>query len=153
MSFAIAIALHLLSAIVWVGGMFFAYVCLRPSLGQTLAPPQAAALLCAALGRFFRWVWLAVIALLLTGFYMSFSRYGFGTWPVWLYTMMTLGIVMMLMFAHVYFAPFRRLKRGIAAGDAAVIGPAVAQIRRIVGINLTLGLIVALAASGGRYWS
>lgn len=153
MPFAIAISLHLLSAIVWVGGMFFAYVCLRPSLGQVLEPPQAAKLLCASLGRFFTWVWIAVVALLVSGFHMAITRYGFTAWPAWLVTMMAGGIVMMLLFAHVYFAPYGRLKRGLAAGDPAAVGPAVAQIRRIVGINLALGILVALAASAGRYWN
>ena len=30
--------LHLASVIVWVGGMFFAYVCLRPVAASQLAP-------------------------------------------------------------------------------------------------------------------
>ncbi len=152
MSFAIAIALHLLSAIIWIGGMFFAYVCLRPSLPEVLEPPQAARVLNASLGRFFRWVWVAAIVLLLTGFYMAFKRYGFGIWPGWLYTMTGVGIIMMLLFGHIYFAPYRRLKRSLKAGEPAATGKAIAQIRSIVAINLCLGVIVALAASAGRYW-
>ena len=152
MSFAIANALHLLSAIIWIGGMFFAYVCLRPSLPEVLEPPQAARLLSASLGRFFRWVWVAAIILLLTGFYMAFKRYGFSVWPGWLYTMMGVGILMMLMFAHIFFAPYQRLKQGLAASTPDTVGKAVGQIRRIVAINLGLGIIVAVAASAGRYW-
>ena len=151
-SFAIAIALHLLSAIVWIGGMFFAYVCLRPSLPEVLEPPQAARLLNASLGRFFRWVWVAAITLLLTGFYMAFKRYGFSLWPGWLYTMIGVGIIMMLLFGHLFFVPFRRLKEGLTAGAPETIGKAIGQIRLIVAINLGLGIVVALAASAGRYW-
>jgi uncharacterized membrane protein len=36
---AFALALHILGAVVWVGGMFAIYVCLRPAL-STLEPPQ-----------------------------------------------------------------------------------------------------------------
>ena len=35
---AVALALHIFGAVVWVGGMFAIYVCLRPALG-TLEPP------------------------------------------------------------------------------------------------------------------
>ena len=35
----LALALHILGAIVWVGGMFAIYMCLRPALG-TLKPPH-----------------------------------------------------------------------------------------------------------------
>lgn len=132
--------------------MFFAQVCLRPSLPETLEPPAAARLLSASLGRFFRWVWIAVILLLVTGFYMAFKRYGFSVWPGWLYTMIGVGIVMMLLFAHIFFAPYQRLKQGLAASAPESIGKAVGQIRRIVALNLGLGIIVAVAASGGRYW-
>lgn len=147
------LALHLLSAVVWIGGMFFTWVCLRPSLGEVLEPPQAARLLAASLGRFFRWVWVAVVLLLVTGFHMTFTRHGFGGWPPWLLTMMAVGILMMGLAGHVYFAPLKRLKRGLADGDLAVVKPAVAQIRRIVGFNLLLGVVVLLAASAGRYWT
>ena len=152
MFFPVAISLHLLSAVIWIGGMFFAYVCLRPSLPETLEPPQAARLVNASFGRFFRWVWAAMIILLLTGFYMAFVRYGFVTWPLWLYTMAGLGIVMMLLFAHVYFGPFRRLRMGLAESDAESVREAIAQIRTIVGVNLCLGVIVAVSASAGRVW-
>jgi uncharacterized membrane protein len=36
---ALAFAVHTLGAVVWVGGMFAIYVCLRPAL-STLEPPQ-----------------------------------------------------------------------------------------------------------------
>ena len=31
---ALALALHILGAVVWVGGMFAIYMCLRPALGM-----------------------------------------------------------------------------------------------------------------------
>lgn len=152
MTYAVSLGLHVLSAVVWIGGMFFAWVCLRPSLAEVLEGPQAPKLLAASLGRFFRWVWVAVVLLLVTGFHMTFTRYGFGAWPGWLLVMMSVGMFMMALAAHVYFAPLKRLKRGLAAGDLATVKPAAAQIRRIVGVNLFLGLGVVLAATAGRYW-
>ena len=88
----------------------------------------------------------------LAGFYMAIIRYGVGIWPLWLYTMMGVGIVMMLLFAHVYFVPFRRLGTGLAESDAESVRWAITQIRTIVGVNLCLGVIVAVSASAGRNW-
>ncbi len=149
--YALAITVHLLSAIVWVGGMFFAWVCLRPSLGETLEPPQAARLLAASLGRFFGWVWGAVAALLVSGFGMALARYDLGAAPWWLILMIALGVTMMALFAHVFFAPYRRLRRALEAGDGDRVRGAVASIRRIVGINLGLGLLLVAVVSLGRY--
>ncbi|MCX7168828.1 MAG: hypothetical protein NTY41_00670, partial [Proteobacteria bacterium] len=53
--------LHLISVTVWVGGMFFAYVCLRPVVAAQLQPPQRLPLWAAVFARFFPWVWLAVV--------------------------------------------------------------------------------------------
>jgi len=39
MTTAVALAVHIFGAVIWVGGMFAIYVCLRPALG-TLDPPQ-----------------------------------------------------------------------------------------------------------------
>jgi len=36
---AIAITLHTLSAVIWVGGMFFAHFALRPAANHLLEPP------------------------------------------------------------------------------------------------------------------
>ncbi len=59
---------------------------------------------------------------------------------------------MMLLFLHVYFAPFQRLKRAVAASEWTDGSVHLGQIRRLVGINLLLGLIVVAVAAGGRYW-
>ena len=147
-----AAALHVLSAVLWVGGMFFAYVCLRPSLAGILEPPQPARLWRAALGRFFRWVWLAIALLVASGLFMACSRYGAMTaWPLWLHLMFGLGVTMMMIFMHVYFAPFRRLGRALDRGDPARAAASVAQIRRWVAVNLALGLTVVVIGAAGRY--
>jgi uncharacterized membrane protein len=149
----LAITLHVLSAVIWVGGMFFAYVCVRPSLPGILEPPQPARLWRAALGRFFRWIWLAVPTLLVSGLLMAGARYGApSAWPFWLHGMFGLGIVMMLIFMHVYFAPYRRLGRALDAGDRTLAAASVAQIRRLVAVNLALGVCVVVLASGGRWF-
>ncbi|WP_111496967.1 CopD family protein [Marinobacter bohaiensis] len=146
------IALHTLAAVIWVGGMFFAYVALRPAAVQVLEPAQRAALWGATLARFFLWVWIAVVVLLLSGFAtlgLYFDGLGSAGWHV--HAMVTLGAVMMLLFLHVWFAPYRRLKQALANQDIPEAGRRIGQIRKFVLANLVLGIVVVLIASGGRY--
>jgi uncharacterized membrane protein len=147
----IAITVHLLAAIIWIGGMFFAYVCLRPSLPAILQAPQPAQLWHAVLGRFFRWVWIAVAALLLSGLWMAFTRYGsISAWPYWLLAMFVLGLTMMLLFMHAFFAPYKRLAVALIVQDAARATHCIGQIRRLVAINLVLGFGVVIITAAGR---
>lgn len=138
--------LHILGFTVWVGGMFFAYLCLRPVAATVLQGPSRLSLWNGVFNKFFSWVWLAIALILASGLLMMAQM---GKPPVYVSAMAGLGIVMMLMFAHVFFAPFKRLKRAVAAEDWGTGAAALGQIRRIVGINLILGLIViSLGALG-----
>ena len=146
----IAIALHTLAAILWVGGMFFAYVCLRPSMGA-LEPPTRCRLWRESLGRFFTVVWACVATLLISGFAMIGVLGGMAVIGMHIHIMMGLGILMMLLFMHVQFGPFRKLKQAVAAEDWPLAGKQIGRIRPVVAINLTLGLIAAAAGSAGRW--
>lgn len=149
---AIIFALHVLSAVIWVGGMFFAYMALRPVAASLLEPPLRLALWVQVFGRFFPWVWLSVALLLSTGLWMVFGFLGgMGgvRWPV--HVMLLLGIIMMLIFMHVYFAPFRRLKQAVSANDWQTGGAQLGTIRKLIAINLSLGLLVVAFATVGRY--
>ncbi|MFT7365271.1 MAG: putative membrane protein [Marinobacter psychrophilus] len=148
----LAIALHTLSAVIWVGGMFFAYMAMRPAVGEVIAAEQRGELWCQTLTRFFRWVWLAIVLLLITGYWMIFKGFGGMAGAGWhIHAMQTLGLIMMLLFFHLYFAPFRRLKLAVAANDPQEGGRQVGKIRRLVGINLIIGLVVVAVGSAGRY--
>lgn len=152
MSMSIAISLHLLAAVVWVGGMFFAYMALRPVAASLLEPPLRLPLWRDVFGKFFPWVWVSVVVLLVSGYWMAFKLFsGFATFPLYVNIMHGLGILMVLLFMHVFFAPYRRMQQAIAAGDLPTAGAKLAQIRMIIGINLSIGLIVIAVASGGRY--
>jgi uncharacterized membrane protein len=148
---ALAVALHALAAIVWVGGMFFAYFCLRPAVAA-FDPPQRLPVMAGALGRFFVWVWLAVAVLLVTGFGQVVALGGFAAFGPHVHIMLALGIIMMLLFGHLYFAPNRRLQAAVGRGDWAEAGRNLGTIRKIVEINLALGLLTAAIGASGRYW-
>ncbi|GGX66450.1 CopD family protein [Saccharospirillum salsuginis] len=149
---SVAIALHVLAAAIWVGGMFFAYMAMRPAVGLVVDAPQRGALWCHTLTRFFRWVWVSIVLLLATGYWMIFAVFGGMAGAGWhIHVMQGLGIVMMLIFLHVYFVPFRRLKQAVANSDPQEGQRRVGQIRMLVGVNLILGLLVIVVGAGGRY--
>jgi len=149
---AILIALHILSATIWVGGMFFAYMALRPVAANLLEPPTRLTLWVQVFSKFFPWVWVAVALLLSTGLWMTFRIFGGMKYVgIHVHIMLLLGIIMMFIFAHVYFAPFRRLKQCVAAQDWPAGATRLGQIRKLIAVNLTLGLLVVLIASAGRY--
>jgi uncharacterized membrane protein len=149
---AFAITLHLLAALIWVGGMFFAYMVLRPAAGAVLGPEERLRLWARALGGFFRWVWVAVVLLLASGYWMIFVEYGgMGGIDLNVHLMQGLGILMMMIFAHLFFAPYGRLRRAVDREDWTEASPQLEQIRRYVGVNLALGLVTIVVASGGSY--
>lgn len=149
---AVAITLHILAAVVWVGGMFFAYVALRPVAARLLEPPLRLPLWAQTFTRFFPWVWVAVVILPVTGYWLIFSVFeGFAYTDIHVHVMQVTGWIMILIFLHVYFAPFRRLKTAVAAADWAGASKQLGQIRRLVGVNLILGLVTIVVATGGRY--
>lgn len=150
--FPIAITLHVLAAVVWVGGMFFAYMALRPVAARLLEPPQRLALWSKTLMRFFIWVWLAVIIIPVTGYWMIFSAFnGFAGVAWYVHIMQALGIIMILIFLHVFFAPFMRLRKALKEENFQVAGENLNQIRRYVGLNLLIGILTIITAAGFEY--
>jgi uncharacterized membrane protein len=148
----IGLIVHILGAIVWVGGMFFAYVVLRPVTGE-LDPGPRLRLWRGVFARFFPWVWASVIGLLASGYGMLlFGLGGFAGAGVHVHVMNAVGLIMIALFLHLYFAPWRRLQRALDQGDQATAARQLGQIRTIVLINLTLGLITAAVGASGPYW-
>jgi len=145
----LSLFLHLLSIVVWVGGMFFAYMALRPVAASVLEPPQRLTLWAGVFARFFPWVWVAVVLILATGLHML-MKLGGAAAPHYTMTMLALGVAMMLIFAHVFFAPYKKLQRAVGEQDWKAGGAALAQIRRLIGINLSLGLLTIAVVFLGR---
>jgi len=147
---SLVLALHAIAGGVWVGGMFFAYMVLRPAAGA-LDPPVRLALWGAVLDRFFVWVWGFVAVLAVSGLlliHLEFAGRIAGLWHV--QAMAGLGVVMFALFAYLVARPYRRLRAALRRGDLAQAGQALGGVRRIVAVNLTLGLVVLAVASAGR---
>ena len=150
---AIALALHLVAAIIWVGGMFYAYMILRPVAASLLEPPIRLKLWSEIFQRFFVWVWGIVIVIPATGYFMIFKNWdGFKFVTIDIHIMHGLGILMILLYMHLFFAPYRKMNQALADNDIQEAAKRLGQIRVIVMINMLLGLTVATVASAGRYW-
>ncbi|MBI3188679.1 MAG: CopD family protein [Gammaproteobacteria bacterium] len=146
--------LHVISAAIWVGGMYFAYMCLRPVAASQLEPPLRLRLWVGVFTQFFPVVWITVVLLPVTGYAMIFSIWqSMAVTPLYVHIMNGLGTLMLLIYMHVYFAPFKRLKKAVLAEQWPAGGAALAQIRQLIAVNLSLGLLVIAVASAGRYFA
>ena len=149
----LALSLHVLSAVVWVGGMFAAYVCLRPAANR-LDAPQRLTLWRGFFQTFFPWVWASAALLLATGYWMMVSYFGgFINTPPYVNAMQALGWVMIALFVWLFHGPWLTFKRAVDREDWAAAGASLNRIRQIIMINLPLGLIVVIIGGTGRYWA
>jgi uncharacterized membrane protein len=139
--------LHLAAAILWLGGMGFMLFALRPAATAALAPPQRLPLMAAAMRRFFVMVSICIFVLLTTGLAMLATvglRDASSGWRA----MLGIGLVMFVLFAYLYFVPFLRLQRAVAAQDWPTGGAQIRQIAILVVANFVLGWLAIVALRG-----
>ncbi len=158
MLYATLKTLHVLSIIVWIGGMVFAHFFLRPALAQ-LDPPVRLRLMHEVLGRFFRAVLVASALAVGTGVWLvgrvarqAVQSGGAFTMPAAWTVMAVLGVAMVAIFLFVRHVPYARLGRAVVKADWVAAGACLAQIRRWVAINLGIGVVivvVTLLRAGG----
>lgn len=155
MIYALLKTIHLLSLMVWIGGMAFAHFFLRPAVAK-LEAPERIRLMHDVLGRFFNAVLWAAGLTLASGLWMigrvakqAVQSGGNFAMPLEWTIMAALGIVMIGIFGHIRFALYKRLTRAVTAAAWPAGGAALGSIRLWVSINLGLGvLIVAITLLG-----
>jgi uncharacterized membrane protein len=129
---------HLLGAVVWVGGMFFAILIMRPSLAS-LDPSRRVDIYRAVFSRFFRMILVVMPGMLVTGYLMVYGEFGgFADAPWNVHLMHMLGLAMSAIFLATWFGPYRAFRNGQ--------GRAIEIIRRMVVANLVLGLVTLVVA-------
>lgn len=142
--------IHLISVLIWVGGMFFAYMVLRPAAVDVLQPPERLRLWDNVFRRFFNWVWGAVGLILATGFYMIYQYGGMAHVPHYVHVMLLLGLVMAGIYGYVFFACYVPLSLHVAKERWKEAGEILGKIRKLVAVNLTLGLLTLAVVEIGR---
>jgi uncharacterized membrane protein len=141
----LSLLLHLLAAMLWIGGMAFAHFALRPAAVATLQPPQRLPLMSAALGRFFRLVMIAVLVLLATGLHLIFAAGGFAAVRSGVHAMFGGGVVMMLIFGYIAHGCHPKMRRHVEAGEWPAAAAQLDTIRTLVTVNLVLGVLIVAA--------
>lgn len=145
--------LHLLSVVIWIGGMFFAYMVLRPAAVDVLQPPERLRLWDNVFHRFFNWVWGAIGTILVSGFYMIYQFGGMAHVPPYIHVMMLLGLVMTGIYIYVFFACYVPLHLHVSKERWKEAGEILGKIRKLVGINVTLGLLTICVEVIGVNWN
>lgn len=141
--------LHLFAVIIWVGGMFFAHVVLRPGAIDVLDVEQRLRLWDAVLIRFFHWVWGAVGVLMVTGFYLIYLSGGLAHVPRHVHIMLALGMMMVVIYGYVFFACYVPMSLHVSKRRWQEAGVVQGKIRRWVTVNLLLGLLtISIAVIG-----
>ena len=144
--------IHLLAVFVWIGGMFFSYVVLRPAAVDVLQAPERMRLWDNVFRRFFNWVWGALGLILVTGFYMIYQYGGMAHAPHFVHVMLLLGLAMAGIYGYVFFACYVQLNLHVAKERWKEAGEILGRIRKLVALNLALGLLTIGVAVTGVTW-
>ncbi|KAF0224508.1 MAG: hypothetical protein FD176_1092 [Rhodospirillaceae bacterium] len=154
LSYTLALAIHALATLAWVGGMIFAHLILRPAMADMTLPLRLA-LWRRVLPRFFAVVWVSIIALLVTGYGVLFLGYrgGFTGGAIHIDIMQITGLIMIANFIYLYFGPFQAFKRRVDTEDHAKAAGSLNRIRHIVTVNLILGLFTTAIGATGTLWA
>ena len=144
--------LHLIAGIVWMGGMTFMLFALRPAAIAAMEAQPRAILMGEVWKRFFILVLASIVLLFATGTNMYTQTFratrlatGDGGVPLGWNIMLVLGLAMMLIFGHIYFAGFKKYKRAVAAGDWPLATKAAGLIHTMTLINFSLGWLAIVA--------
>jgi uncharacterized membrane protein len=129
--------------------MAFVQFCLRPALSD-VSPQLRLPLLYSVFGRFFRLVAAALVVVLVTGAFML-VKFGGGHAPWPMHAMTATGVLMMLLFGHIRFALYPRLQRAVQAQNWPDGAGVVASLRRLVTVNLVLGVVTIAFGVMGRF--
>jgi uncharacterized membrane protein len=145
--------IHLLAALIWVGGMFFAYVVLRPAAVEVLEPQQRLRLWDAVFRGFFIWVWGAVATLMVSGLYLVYLYGGIAHAARHIHIMLAVGLAMMVIYGYLFFACYVPFDLHVAKQRWKEAGEMLGKIRKLIAVNLTLGLLTVCVTVIGMAWA
>jgi uncharacterized membrane protein len=144
--------LHLMAGIVWMGGMTLMLFALRPAAMASMEAQPRAVLMGQVWQRFYVWVLVSVVVLFGTGTHLYTSTFraarlatGSGSVPLGWNVMLVLGITMMLVFGHIFFAGFKKYKRAIAAGQWPLAAKAGDLIHKMTLLDFALGWLAIIS--------
>jgi copper resistance protein D len=156
-SYYVLVTIHVLAALLWLGGMLFLGVVGAPVL-RAVEPPALRQRLFHELGRRFRTVgWIAIATLVVTGVLLLRTR-GllhwsgvFGSAPFWRTTLgMALGAKLITVVTMIVVSAVHDFLLGPAAGRATPGSPDAVRLRRHAALlaraNALVGILLVIAA-------
>ena len=143
------LTLHVLATIIWVGGMFFAHLILRPASIKTLEPALRLPLWSMVFQRFFLWVWVSIIILLISGSLLLVQMGGMKAVPMHVHVMVGMGLFMVFLYCILYFIFYPRFKATVEKADYPLAANTLNNMRVLVLSNLILGLFTVIIAVSG----
>ncbi|MDP9970343.1 putative membrane protein [Variovorax paradoxus] len=150
MSYAFLLFIHLLAAAFWVGGMATLHFAVRPAAVATLEPPLRLRTMAAVLRRFFVGVDAAVTLLFVTGVAMILLAGGFRAVHWRIEAMMGIALVMAGIYVYIRASVFKALRRAVEESAWPVAAGRLDMVRKLVSLNLALGVAVLGVAIIGR---
>lgn len=145
-------AIHALAAALWVGGIFLVFMVLRPSVAM-LEPAHRVKLFREVFTRFFRWVWIFIAVILITGYGEIAMLGSMKKAPAYIHLMQAVGLFMIAAFAWLYFMPYRLLCKAVDKGQTELAANVINRsMKPVVAINLVLGICEIIIGVAGRYW-
>ena len=148
----LAQGLHAIAATLWIGGIFFAFMALRPAAQEILQPRERLRLWRTAYQKFFRLVWVLISILIATGYYQLFFRFGgFANSQPYLHLMHTIGLIMVVVFFYLYFSLYGRLCRSIDTEDISAASDTLKKMRPVMATNLFLGIVITAVGVCGPH--
>jgi len=150
MPYAILLFLHLVAAAFWVGGMATMHFAVRPAAVATLEPPLRLRTMAAALRRFFVGVDASVTLLFVSGVSMILLAGGFRNVHWRIEAMMSIAVVMTGIYVYIRASVFKALRRAVEESAWPVAAARLNTVRKLVSLNLALGVVVFAVATIGR---
>jgi uncharacterized membrane protein len=98
------------------------------------------------LDRFFPWVWVAIVLILASGYAILIGILGASA-GIHVHIMHSIALIMVALFCYIYFLPYRQMGHALQEGDLPQAGAQLVIIRRIIGINLVLGLLTSVVGT------
>jgi len=115
-----------------------------------LQPPERLQLWNKVFSVFFKWVWVAILLILASGFLMIHQFGGMLLIPKYIHVMLLLGTIMMAVFAFVFFVPYANFKIAVSETEWSKAGQILATIRKLVATNLLLGIFTFIVVELSR---
>ncbi|OIQ97184.1 copper resistance protein D [mine drainage metagenome] len=148
-----ALAIHTIAAVIWVGGIFFLLVVLRPA-SASLGDMTRLTLWRAVLDRFFHWVWQCIALLLITGYGVVFFGYdGFASVGLHVHIMQLTGLMMVALFVLLWTRPWQEFCHALDRGDTPAATRALGRLRGFALANLLLGFFTTVLGAIGAFLS